>query len=147
VVSDGQRITLGQDNAFIFEVRTATRAQRPSVLQNFKNAAPVREARAFVARMPKKSRQYAFIGFLGGIPLSYFFQSPLVRKAFSLLEYVLYLPKILFEALFISKSLDQKMLEQFIAGDVVAVLFTVCIICALIGGFAGYYIDQSRRRR
>ena len=146
-VSDGQKIALGQDNSFVFEVRTAARTWNAGVLQSFKNTVPVRKVRALIARTPKRARKYALIGFLCGIPLSYSFQSPLMRKALTFIDYMIALPRILFEALFFFKTPEERALENFVVGDVVAVLFTVCIVCALIGGFAGYYVDQSRRRR
>jgi hypothetical protein len=96
--------------------------------------------------MPQRARRYAFIGFLSGIPLSYFFQSPLLKKAMSLFGYVIRIPQILFEFLFVSRTPDEQILVGFLVGDVVGVLVTVCIICALIGGFAGYCVDHTPRR-
>ena len=146
-VSGGQRIALGHGNDFVFEVRAAAHAQSGGFFQGFKNTAPVRKARAFIAQMPKRSRQYALIGFLIGIPLSYNFQSPILKKALSCIDYMLSLPRILFDALFVFKSPAQRALENFVAGDVVAVLVSVCVGCALIGGLVGYYVDQLSRRR
>jgi hypothetical protein len=146
VVSNGQRIALGSGNDLVFEVRISGAGDK-GMFSSITEAAPVRKARAFVARTPKRARKYALIGFLCGIPMSYYFQSPLLQKAMSLIDYVFAVPQMLFESLFAFKSQGQRAMEQALLGDFAAILITVCVVCALIGGAAGYYVDQSSRRR
>jgi hypothetical protein len=96
--------------------------------------------------MPEQAKKLntawlAFMGFLAGIPLSYFFQSPLVRKMpFS--RYLALIPGELLGSLI--RTSEQQAMNNAIVGNAVAVIIGTCVVCALILGGISYFINKSR---
>ena len=72
------------------------------------------------------------IGFLIGAPLSYYFQSGILRMQFSLAEYFTHINE------FASASNSQN------GQPIIVTLVVTCIIGAVIGMFVGNLIDRSK---
>jgi hypothetical protein len=83
---------------------------------------------------------HAVAGFLAGIPLSYFFQSPLIKKM-PFDEYLNGIPVIL-GSLF--DTPEQKAMTDAIAGNTVGVLIGTCVLCAFILGGINHFINKPR---
>jgi hypothetical protein len=79
---------------------------------------------------------FGVIGFLAGIPLSYFFQPPIIRKL-SLSEYVSNIPGML-----TAKTSPGD--AALVGGDPVAVFWMTCVITAAIFALARYFILRSK---
>jgi hypothetical protein len=72
---------------------------------------------------------FGVIGILLGVPLSYFFQNPMIRKI-PLTEYIKHIPEVL------SKS-------DPMLGDLATPVILTCAICAFLMGVLGYFISKS----
>ena len=80
------------------------------------------------------------VGLLLGLPLSYFFQAPMIRNKMPLSEYIKMLPQII--------STNPAGIGEFEAsmiGNPPAVLIVTCLVCAFLFGLAGYLIERNRR--
>ena len=78
------------------------------------------------------------VGFFLGIPMSYYFQAPLIRKI-PLSEYIKLIPRMLTE------SPSQSGPPELV-GNPSAVFIVTCLACAFLFGLAGYFIDQNRNK-
>ena len=76
-----------------------------------------------------------FLGFLVGLPMSYFFQVPLIRQKVSWGGYITHLPDI-FKEIFQGRPG---------AGDVLSPIIMTCLVCAAIFAFIGYTMDKKAR--
>ena len=74
---------------------------------------------------------FAVIGFILGVPLSYLFQSELVRAKVPFEKYIGHAPQILFEA------------WNTPVGSPGAVILVTCVVCALLLGFIGSNKSKS----
>jgi hypothetical protein len=103
-----------------------------------------------------KKTKFAVIGFLLGIPVSYYFQNPMIQKT-SLGRYVqdvpklfISLPRILFE--YANRPPMAGAEREFYNGIVrslgsaIAVLLVTCVVCAFLLGAVGNYIEQNQRK-
>ncbi|MDR1977295.1 MAG: hypothetical protein LBQ42_01020 [Synergistaceae bacterium] len=88
-----------------------------------------------------KAVVFGIIGFVAGIPLSYFFQSPLIRKI-PLTQYLKAIPRMLFDS---GGTPEERAMASAMVGDPVAVLVATCIVCAALLALVGYFIDQSQK--
>ena len=89
-----------------------------------------------------KSIVFGIIGFLAGIPLSYFFQSPIIRKI-PLIEYLKLIPEMLTDSG--GGTSEQRAMVSVMVGDPVAVLVVTCIVCGVLAALVGYFIDRSQK--
>jgi predicted PurR-regulated permease PerM len=85
---------------------------------------------------------FGVIGIILGLPLSYFFQSPLIRKI-PLSEYLKHIPQLLTNS---GGTPEQRAMESAMIGNPVAVLVMTCVVCAIIGAVLGYFIDHSKKQ-
>jgi hypothetical protein len=91
---------------------------------------------------PSKAVIFGVVGFVAGIPLSYFFQAPLIRKI-PFTEYLKLIPGILFGP---GGTPEERAMVTALMGDLVAVLVMTCVICAFLLAMAGYFVDQSQKK-
>jgi hypothetical protein len=78
----------------------------------------------------------AFLGFLAGIPISYFFQGAGVKKL-SLVQYVKALPGVL-------RVLGEPHGWDMVGDAVLTVVFT-CVVCAFLGGLLWRLLEQGNK--
>ncbi|MDR3255294.1 MAG: zinc ribbon domain-containing protein [Synergistaceae bacterium] len=81
--------------------------------------------------LPKLVPLFSFIGFLAGLPASYFFQDPFIREKLSLVDYIKLLPDIISD-----KSTGTNFTTPIIAS---------CLIGAILFGVVGYFIALSKK--
>jgi hypothetical protein len=79
---------------------------------------------------------FALVGFLAGIPISYFFQGEMVKKL-SLVQYVKALPQML-------GDITKPKAWDFLGDYVLTLLFT-CVVCAFLGGAIERWWIRSNR--
>jgi hypothetical protein len=84
---------------------------------------------------------FAALGVTLGLPLSYYFQPPMIRKI-PLSDYIEGIPKMLIGA--IAQNEDYRMATAVAGGDLGATIIMVCVVCALIGGVIGYFVEKRR---
>jgi hypothetical protein len=85
---------------------------------------------------------FGVLGFLAGIPLSYFFQSPLIRKI-PLTEYLKLIPKMLTDSG--KMTPEARAMDSAVLGNPIAVLVVTCIACAVLFALMGYFIDHTQK--
>ncbi|MDR1873948.1 MAG: FHA domain-containing protein [Synergistaceae bacterium] len=144
-VSDGQRFSVGDE--YVFEVRYASAAPRQDTAKSPKFA-----GEAWATPRPQQGTSnavvFGIVGFLAGIPLSYFFQSPLVRIKMPFVDYLKLIPAILLGSGGTPKGAapEVQAMGTALVGGLVAVIVATCVLCAALAAMAGYYVDQSRKK-
>ncbi len=77
-----------------------------------------------------KTTSFAILGIILGIPISYYFQPPIIQNKLTLFQYLGRLPAVLSEG----------------NGDFVGPILLSCVLCAIVLGIVGYFMDQSSNR-
>lgn len=72
----------------------------------------------------------ALVGFILGLPLSYFFQSDFIRSKFSIGEYIGAFPRLL-------TSGDSNLIIPIAIS---------CVICAVMLGIVGHFMDLAEKK-
>jgi hypothetical protein len=88
--------------------------------------------------LPDRVVLSGLVGFMAGIPLSYFFQASDVRELWSFGRYLMAIPETLRAA---GASLNQLTLS-----DPVSLIIAVAVVCALLAALAGYYGSVRGRK-
>jgi hypothetical protein len=74
-----------------------------------------------------KTVLFAIIGAVLGVPLSYYFQPAIIQSKLTLGQYLSNLPQILGDK----------------SADFVTPVLLSCVICTLVLGIVGYFMDRS----
>ena len=88
---------------------------------------------------------FGIIGFFVGIPLSYYFQAPMIRKL-PLSEYIKLVPKMLTEPINLRMGGGADSFSALI-GSPKAVVIITCLICAAVFYYVRHRIEQSNKPR
>jgi hypothetical protein len=141
LVSDGQKFSIGGGDEYVFEVRYTNPVSTQDAAKSPKSVGET-PATPEPQEGVSKAVVFGIVGFVAGIPLSYFFQSPIIRKV-PFIEYLRLIPEIVFGS---GGTREERAMGTALMGDLVAVIVVTCVICAFIAAMAGYYVDQSRKK-
>jgi TRAP transporter 4TM/12TM fusion protein len=97
----------------------------------------------FDSQTNQASAALGVAGFLMGIPLSYFFQSPLLR-ILPFDEYLKAIPEILNVSVNISGQEGMQVISALL-GDPGLILVITCLMCSFLLAVLGYFIERSRK--
>ncbi|MDR3355555.1 MAG: FHA domain-containing protein [Synergistaceae bacterium] len=143
-LSIGQKFSLGANDDIVFEVRSS-----PAVIPNAGethpggavDGAPLHPSNAStVYRRCQDTGAWilAIVGFIMGMPLSYYFQNAIVQKI-PFLEYIKVTPQILLYP-FSGGGNESQVFSQMEA-NIAVTLWITCVVLAVIGFLLGYLFD------